>query len=223
MNIRSFGRPLAAIALVLSSAALAADADESTPSRTVAGTTIVSQSDPAMRISLPPDAVYVGAVRWPLYKVADAELHAFVEADPSGLVHRFYWIQFEALLPASKGKYDYSKSSVPGTLSSYPVLVTPDIDPGPNRSTPGSDGHAFRALLADKGYRLPAWMMDVRFIYLPTADRRKELMIIYGEDMDATAAAIAAGRAKDAQTFSWADLSGAVVERARERIKLTAL
>ena len=106
---------------------------------------------------------------------------------------------------------------------SYPVLITPDIDAGPNRGMPGSDGHAFRALLADKGYRLPPWVMDVRFIHLFTDDRRKELMIIYGEEMDETAAAIAAGRAKDAATFRWADLSGPVVERARVRIKLAPL
>ena len=220
--MRRFGKSFLTALLAVSSAAFAAD-DEMAPSRTVEGSTITSANDPAIRITLPASAIHVGAVRWHLYKVADAELHAFVEADPSGLVHRFYWIQFEALLPASKGKYDYSQTSVPGTLGSYPVLVTPDIDPGPNKATPGSDGHAFRALLADKGYRLPPWMMDVRFIYLPTADHRKELMIIYGEDMDATAAAIAAGRAKEAQSFSWADLSGPVVERARERIKLAPL
>lgn len=222
MRIQGIRKPILLLVLAASSAALAADADDSTPTRTVTGTTIVSAHDPAIRIALPGNAVYVGAVRWPLYKVADAELHAFVEADPSGLVHRFYWIQFEALLPASKGKYNYGESA-PGTLGSYPVLVTPDIDPGPNHSTPGSDGHAFRALLADKGYHLPTWVMDVRLIYLPTVDHRKELMIIYGEDMDATAAAIASGRAKNADAFRWADLSGAVVERARERIKLSPL
>jgi hypothetical protein len=113
--------------------------------------------------------------------------------------------------------------STRSTLGAYPVLVTPDIDPGPNQQTPGSDGHAFRAMLADKGYHLPPWVMDVRFIYLPTADHRKELMIIYGEDMDATAAVIAAGRAKNAASYAWTDLSGPVVERARERIKLSPL
>jgi hypothetical protein len=102
-------------------------------------------------------------------------------------------------------------------------MITPDIDPGPNRSMPGSDGHAFRALVSDKGYRLPPWMMDVRFIHLPTPDHRKELMIIYGEDMDATAAAIAAGRAKNEDSFRWADVSGSVVKRASERIKLSPL
>jgi hypothetical protein len=211
-------------ALLASGTAALSAGEETTPTRTVTGTSIVSDHDPAIRISLPPGTVYVGAVRWPLYKVADAELHAFVEADASGLVRRVYWIQFESLLPSAKGNYNYRDSNTTtGTIGNYPVIITPDIDPGPNTSTPGSDGHAFRALVADKGYRLPRWMMDVRFIHLPTADHRKELMIIYGEDMEATAAAMAAGRAKNADTFRWSDLSGGVVERARERIKLSPL
>ena len=209
--------------LMLAAPAAALATEDSTPTRVVSGTTITSDHDPAIRITLPANAVYVGAVRWPLLKVADAELHAFVEADPSGLVRRFYWIQFEALLPDIKGKYDYSEDSVSGTLGAYPVLITPDIDPGPNRSTPGRDGHAFRAMLADKGYRLPPWFMDVRFIHLPTADHRKELMIIYGEAMDETVAAIATARGKGAESFSWKDLTGAVIVRAKERIKLSPL
>jgi hypothetical protein len=212
----------AALLMMLAAPGAALAADDSMPARTVSGTTVTSGHDPAIRISLPPNAVYVGAVRWPLLKVADAELHAFVEADASGLVKRFYWIQFEALLPEVKGKYDYSED-MPGTLGNYPILIAPDIDPGPNRSTPGRDGHAFRAMLADKGYRLPPWFMDVRFIHLPTADHRKELMIIYGEAMDETVTAMAAARGKGAESFSWKDLSGAVIQRAKERITLSPL
>ena len=110
MTILSWRFSILAAFIASSTAALGAD-EQTTLARTVTGTSIVSDHDPAIRISLPPGAVYVGAVRWPLYKVADAELHAFVEADASGLVRRFYWIQFESLLPSAKGNYNYSDSN----------------------------------------------------------------------------------------------------------------
>ena len=198
-------------------------ADDTTPLRTVNGTTITSTKDPAIRVQLPSTAVYVGAVRWPLYKVADAEIHAYVEADPSGMVQRFYWVQFEQLLPSSKGKYDLGAAATTGTLSSFPVQIVTDIDPGPNKATPGSDSHAFRAMLANKGYRLPTWVMDVGFFHFPTVDRRQEVMIIYGEGFDDTAAEMVALRGKGKQVFTWAELSDPVIKRANERIRLSSL
>ena len=221
MNGLAFRSLMAAI--LVAGASPSISADELKPIRTVTGTTITSGKDPAIKVTLPNTAVYVGAVRWPLYKVADAEIHAFVEADNSGLVKRFYWVQFEQMLPSSKGKYDLGNAGKLGTLNGFPVQIIADIDPGPNKATPGSDSHAFRALLADKGLRLPTWVMDVGFFHFPTSDRRQELMIIYGEGLDETAAEIVAGRAKGKQNFTWADLSGPVIKRASERITLSAL
>jgi len=51
------------------------------PERKVQGTTLASTHDPALQITLPATAHYLGAARWKLYDVADAELHVFVDAD----------------------------------------------------------------------------------------------------------------------------------------------
>ena len=48
---------------------------------------------------------------------------------------------------------------------------------------PRSDGAAVAALLARHDMKFPARMARVRMFHLPTADRRSELMIIYGETL----------------------------------------
>ena len=70
------------------------------PERIVTEDGVLSERDPAIRVSLPGGTVHAGVKRWPLYNVADAELHAFVEADETGLVRRYYWVQFESYLPS---------------------------------------------------------------------------------------------------------------------------
>ncbi|HEX6637397.1 MAG TPA: hypothetical protein VF033_07055, partial [Steroidobacteraceae bacterium] len=82
-----------ALALALAIPALAA-----APERMVRGSRLVSKADPAATITLPKEAAYVGADRWDLYDIADAELHVFVEADREKKVKALYWIQFEAYL-----------------------------------------------------------------------------------------------------------------------------
>src|SRR5689334_5706296 len=50
------------------------------PERLVHGHRLVSLADPAVTISLPRSARYLGADRWDLFDICDAELHVFVEA-----------------------------------------------------------------------------------------------------------------------------------------------
>lgn len=194
-----------------------------TPDRVVEPHGIVSDHDPAVRIGLPEAAVYVGAVRWPLYDVADAELHAFVEADATGLVERFYWIQFEAYFPSLPSRaYDYPASNPEmTTLGDFAVHVRPGFGGGPDHvSRPGSDGEAFRALLAEHGYRLPMWTAQVRFVHLPTPDRRKELMVIYGENLDAVGLDMAGAMQRGADGIAWSELYAPLIERGRAAITL---
>ena len=84
-----------------------AAAAELIPERAVAGSTLTSARDPAVRIELSRSVQYVGKSRWELYEVADAELHVFVEADGEKTVQRLYWIQFEAYLPSNTHSYNY--------------------------------------------------------------------------------------------------------------------
>jgi hypothetical protein len=164
-----------------------ADALAQAPERVVSGHTLRSDRDPAVLLELRGPVQYVGADRWVLYGVADAEVHVFVEADSAKRVTRLYWIQFEGYLPSVNSQYNGYTSPTRAQLGNLEfivdgfVLVTP-----PLQMRAGSDRERVLLLLAAKGYTLPPGMMARRMVHLPSPDRRKELMIIYAEDLAPT-------------------------------------
>lgn len=218
------------VALVGLSCATSAHAvDEQTdlhlqPERVVTGSSVASANNPAIRVILPEGTVHAGAKRWPLYNVADAELHAFVEADETNLVRRYYWVQFESFLPSRPNDYyRYAEfNPVMTDLSGYAVHVSPIMFAGPDFNPPADTDHAaFRTLLAERGFRLPVWTMSMRFVHLPTTDRRREVMVIYGEDISLAGDAIAKAMHENGNgTLTRNDISAALVERAKSRIRL---
>lgn len=167
---------LSLVALALATAAQAAD-----PERGVKGSSVYSAHDPTALIELPASVSYVGADRWILDQYADdVELHAFVDADKSKRVQKLYWVQFEAYLssrPELHHTYD-SKRHV--TLGGMDFLVDAWLEKANTQDVPDSDSAHLHALLAEKGYTLPAAMMSVRFVHLMD-EGRKELMFIYSE------------------------------------------
>jgi hypothetical protein len=125
---------------------------------------------------------YVGGQRWDLLGIADAEQHLFVR--PGSL----YWVQFERFLPGSEGAYGYSADWVTDiggldficdarAYAGYDAL---------NRD-PESDGACAQRLLEGRGYAFPEAAVRLRAIHLPAADRRRELMIIHAQRVDAAA------------------------------------
>jgi len=193
---------------------------QSAPERKVVGSAVSSTQDPRVQIHLPESAKYVGADRWILYGIADCELHAFVEADAQKNVQRLYWVQFEGYVPSKPElahTYDSPRHTTIGGLDFY-VDTWPRADGEPTK--PGSDREHIEALIRGKGYKMPAGMMYVRLVHLLDAKKRKELMIIYGEDLAPTgfaAADLAEGGKSRAQ---WPALENGLIERAKVKIAL---
>ena len=189
------------------------------PERRVSGNVVTSLRDPAVRIELPKAAQYVGADRWALYGIADCELHAFVEADGPGKVQRLYWVQFEGYLPSRPDlhhTYDSPKHASIGGLDFY---VDSWVRAKDATAESGSDREHIDALVQAKGYRIPE-MMYVRLVHLLDNEKRKELMIIYGEDLAPagfSAAELSEGGKAHGQ---WPGIADALLERAERRITI---
>jgi hypothetical protein len=171
----------AAMALITG---IAANAQSPKPTRTVQANTLTSERDPSVRIELPKSVQYVGAERWVLYEVADAETHIFVEANERKQVKRMYWIQFEGYLP-SVPKLTYTPQSGQGMMEIAGMSFYTRARFGLTNETPkpGSEMERVNKLLAAKGYTLPAEMINARFIHYLDEPKRNELMIIVSEDM----------------------------------------
>jgi len=193
----------------------------SVPERQVTRSAIVSAHDPGVRIHLPESAQYVGADRWVLYDVADCELHAFVEADPQKNVQRLYWVQFEGYIPSKPDlhhDYDSPRHTTIGGLDFY---VDTWVRPDNAQTQKGSDREHIEALVRQKGYRMPAGMMYVRLVHLLDEQKRKELMIIYGEDLAPTGLT-AADLDKDGKAFNqWPAFEKGLIERAEKKVLIT--
>lgn len=190
------------------------------PERKVEGNVITSERDPAVRIALPKSVQYLGADRFVLYEIADCELQAFVEADHERKVERLYWVQFEGYLPSKADLHHSYDSPRHLTIGGLDFYVDTWIRASDAKSKPGSDGEHIRALIHAKGYKLPAGMMSVRLVHL-LDDKRKELMIIYSEDLAAmglTAADLEEeGRARE----QWPAIEKGLIERAQKKIAIT--
>ncbi len=67
---------------------------------------------------------------------------------------------------------------------------------------PGSDREHIDTMVRNKGYTMPAGMMYVRLVHLLDDQKRKELMIIYGEDLAPTGLTVADLRRAAERTIS---------------------
>jgi hypothetical protein len=207
------------IIAVISCCAFLATQNEA-PERRVEGNTITSERDPKLRIRLPESVRYLGADRWVLYGIADCELHSFVRVDGQKNVQELYWVQFEQYIPTKPElhhTYDSPRHTTIGGSDFY-------VDTWPRsigeKTESGSDREHIDALIRANGYKIPANMMYVRLVHLLDPEKRKELMIIYGEDL-ARSGFTAADLHEGGQAYrQWPALENGLIERAKNKIVL---
>ncbi|HEY0564268.1 MAG TPA: hypothetical protein VGC88_01720 [Terriglobales bacterium] len=197
-----------------------ATAQTKAPGRKVNGNVITSAHDPALQIALPESAQYVGADRWDLYGIADCELHAFVEADTRKNVRKLYWVQFEQYLPSRPDLHHTYDSPRHATIAGLDFYLDTWVRPNNAPIDAGSDREHIERLIRAKGLTMPTNMAYVRLVHLLDDQKRKELMIIYGEDLAPTGLSAADldehGKARD----KWAAIEKDVIDRGERSIRL---
>ena len=193
-------------------------AQNGAPERKVEGNVLTSGHDPRVRIELPKSVQYVGADRWVLYGMADCELHAFVDADARKNVQRLYWVQFEAYIPGRPElhhTYDSPRHTTIGVMDFY---VDTWVRPKGAPKESGSDREHIEALIRAKGYTMPAGMMYLRLVHLLDQAKRKELMIIYGEDLVPTGLTATDLQERGKAYDRWPAIEKGLIERAQQKI-----
>jgi hypothetical protein len=195
-------------------------AQSSVPEREVQRNVIISAHNPKARIRLPEPVQYVGADRWVLYDIADCEVHVFVEADERKNVQRLYWVQFESYVPSRPELAHTYDSPRHAQIGDWDFYVDTWVRAHAERTRPGSDREHIEALLRSKGYKMPAGTMDVRLVHLLDQQKRKELMIIYSEDLAATGFNAAELQEKGKAHAQWPNIEERLIERAKSKISL---
>jgi hypothetical protein len=186
--IRSRPNYLGLLLSLLAAAPTAGAQNDSVPAnaaeRVMIANTILSRETPRAAVMIDSSFRFVGRHVVDLYGNAEAEQFLFVAGSATGPVDRFCWVQFEHFLPSNSLRYD-SNSSATTTLGDLTFLydVWAYTDYSVSTADLKSDGAAAAALLAAHGLRFPTRVARVRLFYFPTPDRRREVMIIYGESV----------------------------------------
>jgi hypothetical protein len=181
---------------------------------------VVSDHDPPVQIQLPRSVHHVGNDHWVLYGIADCDLYAFVEANERKVVERLYWIQFEAYLPSRPDLHHTYDSPHHLTMADWDFYVDTWVRARDAPIDGGSDREHIEEMIRKQGYTMPAGMMYVRLVHLLDGEKRKELMIIYGENLAPTGRS-ANELAKEGKAHDeWGRIQEDLVKRAEDRIKL---
>lgn len=153
--------------------------------RSVSQNELVSNHDPAVTMRFGPAFRHLGGQQFVLYGVADTEQHFFVETTDDNKLRSVYWIQFEAYLPDNSYEYDYEDSPLRLQLGDYDFFAdTAAVQSDPERKRRrGTDGARAREFLQSKGYTFPQNYVYARLVHLTDDSRRKELMVIFIEDL----------------------------------------
>jgi hypothetical protein len=188
-----------------------------TPDRFVQDTTLVSTALPAVRIQVTPAFQYAGYVEFNLWDVAAGTRYIFVDtADRQ--IRRLFLLQFEAYLPTNAHTYNYrftdprilgGQRFQHGTYAFSNAAIA--------RERPGSEAPLTAAFLQAQGYTFAdEWMMS-RFVTVPDAARRHELILFYMEMVPATGHTLAefyTGTGEDAvATPLWRQIAAGLTAR----------
>ncbi|NNL96381.1 MAG: hypothetical protein HKO64_12230 [Xanthomonadales bacterium] len=153
--------------------------------RAVRGNDIESRFDPAATVSFSEEFEYIGGQKFILYGVADTEQYFFVEKTAGGKLKSVYWVQYEAYLEDNDYTYDYSGSPGRTRIGGFEFFVDQEFfvaDPDAKRRK-GTDGAMYRQFLTEKGFELPANAYYARLVHMTDDSNRKELMIIFIEQL----------------------------------------
>ncbi len=193
-------------------------------SRTVQGNTLISDHDPPAILRFDPSYRYLGGQKFILYGVADTEQHFFAETTEDDVLKSLYWVQYEAYLPGKFYSYDYDDSRLRVTLGELEFFTDAEavsFDPDRKRKQ-GTDGARAREFLATKGYQLPPDWAYARLVYLTDETRKKELMIIFVDDLERYGLA-AEELLEGGSTDRWPEIERAHLDRIRATLEVAPL
>lgn len=147
--------------------------------RMVDSHTLVSDSQPAVVVEVAAGFAYVGRPQFILSDVASVDAFVFAVGD-EGRPARLLVVQFEGYLESNDHTFDYSFADtiLLGNRQFHTDTTVVALSPPPPR---GSDMGRVLDLPRRRHYPLSGRATVMRFVYLPDAARRNELLILYAE------------------------------------------
>ena len=192
-------------------------------SRSVSGNVLSSPADPAVRMTFGEEYTYIGGQKFELYGTADVEQHFFVEEYPDGTLKSFFWLQFEGFLPDNDYTYDYTDSPLRSQIGDLDFFADAEVGESSwtwRLGSSGTDGYLVREFLSDKGYSYPDEFAYARLVHIPDAASRKELLIIFIDDLEPTGWTAEEVREGGEHEDKWSEVEAAHLERIEQVMQL---
>jgi len=188
--------------------------------RAVEGRTLRSSDLPAVAVTVPEGFRFLGRFDFEIGEIATGERFVFVDAEGSA-AHRMIIAQFEAMRPDTDEIYRYSFDGAP-ERAGYRWRSNPFFFRHSDARASNPSGEAARTedLLADHGLEIADEVMAARFLTVPDAARRHELILFYVERVADTGHEITELHEGNEATPLWEALSAPLMERGRAALDI---
>ncbi|HEX6104813.1 MAG TPA: hypothetical protein VFZ26_04475 [Gemmatimonadales bacterium] len=184
---------------------------------------LISTTLPSLRIEVAPAFRFVGTVPFRIGSVAEGERFIFVDARDT-VVERMVIAQFEAILPASDQRYNYSFQDAQ-LVAGYRFRTNAFAFSNAAALAEHPEGEAAltAAFLRGRGYVLEDELMAFRYLTVPDSARRHELIIFYVEALPRHGVRLTDLYVNDRETPRWQELAKDLARRARAAFSILPL
>jgi len=188
--------------------------------RSVDGKTLISDALPKIKIKLKGDFKYVGKFDFKLGETAAGERYVFVEAKKKR-IQRLFIAQFEGFLPNVQKTYNYKfDNALKFGAHKFRQNTYAYSNEADRREKPGNEGVLTAAFLREKGYAFEDEFMMSRFVTVPDAERRNELILFYIENASTTGHRLSEFFSGDNETEVWRKISVGLTERSLKAFEI---
>ncbi len=189
--------------------------------RFVKGRVLVSSGLPDIRVKVSKAFRYVGKFDFTIRDVAKGERYVFAETE-GRKIKRLFIAQFEAILPASAVTYNYSfKDALTLGGHKFRQNTFAYSNRESRRENPLGEGALTADFLSRKGYTLEDELMMSRFVTVPDAARKHELILFYVENVSGSGHRLQEFYAGDTETPVWQEISRGLTGRSLENFSVS--
>lgn len=182
--------------------------------RRVVGNTIVSDKLPKIKVEVAKGFKYLGRFDFIIGEIASGERFVFVDASANKKVKRLFIAQFEQILPTSDEIYRYSFEKAK-QIGEHRFRQNTFAFSGAEakRENPKGEAALTAEFLAAKGYKLEDELMLSRFLTVPDAEKKHEMILFYIENISTTRKRLSDLYVGDEESAIWKTLSRGLTDR----------
>ena len=191
-----------------------------TAERRVVKNTLISDKLPKIKIVIDKKFKYVGSFAFKIREVAAGERYVFVDAK-NGKVNRMFIAQFEGFLPGVDDfyRYNFDNAQMFGSHK-FRQNTFAYSNAESRRENPVGEGVLTFDFLKKKGFSLEDELMMSRFLTVPDAEKKHELILFYIENVNQTKHKLSEFYKDDEATEIWKNLSKDLTERSLKAFEI---